>query len=153
MSKIWILVFTAVISWTPGVLAQNKVPTSSMTDRIFHAVDPGRGIIYADGVRVAVQGKLAQTESDMFVTSFKLAAVQHESRHRQVLIAVAIRWHANGIQNPVGMKYQSEFANKPVSDDDLILLYRQVLMEQGLVESDSSEVAGGSPSAIWEKLL
>jgi hypothetical protein len=88
--------------------------------------------------------KISPNEKKMYLASLKLADVLYlDSSHQRILIAVALRWQVQGMTNPIATawktrwkretKYTEEQLFVTVTDDELDLLYKQVLIDQGFV--------------------
>lgn len=102
--------------------------------------------VYVDATKVAVSGMVSEHSFDTWSASIRLAAVQQEDNHLRVLIGIANAWHKKGIPNPVA-KAMERMTGTNVSGEQLELLYRQVLLEQGIksiMHEDNPE--------IWELL-
>lgn len=96
--------------------------------------------VYVDATKVAVGGKVSELSFDRWSASIRLAAVQREDKHLRVLIAVTNAWHKQGIPNPVAKAMEED--DQYVSGEQLELLYRQVLVEQGMnsMHADKPEI-------------
>lgn len=123
----------------------NDVPTASMVTRVFPG-DLTTPMVYAEAMSLT---DLNPAMIAKYTASFKLAAVQRNKRHQQVLIAVAINWKVNEkTANPVAARYGDQFESVKVTDIQLLELYRQVLIEQGLATGQEKRDDDKSPD-IW----
>jgi len=149
-----ILSLIAMVLLCGNAAADYKVPNQSCTESIFGGTgDRGKAEAYADAMQLAKPPFTDVTERqwNMYIASLKLANVQYETKHRRVLLAVAISWHERGVTNPVGARLCAfEEGMSLVTEEELDKLYLQVLVEQGLVAGDEPPV--GSPAPVWAAL-
>ena len=82
---------------------------------------------------------------DTWAASCRLATIQGNDRHKSVLVAVAIRWQACGLENPIAKAMEFQNFGYIVSPVELEQLYRQVLTEQGMLPGDGD-------TGVWSLL-
>lgn len=127
-----------------GVPQNPGLTLSSIEEPIFKFKEPERLAAFVAAMDAASLPKISPNEKKMYLASLRLAnVVGLDRQHQRILIAVALRWQAQGMTNPVATAWQNRWKQEKytdeqlfvtVTDDELDLLYKQVLIDQGLVK-------------------
>lgn len=126
-----------------GVPKDPGLTLSSIEEPIFRYNKPECLGAFVSAMEATDLPKISPNEKKMYLASLKLADVLYlDSSHQRILIAVALRWQVQGMTNPIATawkirwkreKFTEEQLFVTVTDDELDLLYKQVLIDQGLV--------------------
>lgn len=127
-----------------GVPKNPGLTLSSIEEPIFKFKEPERLAAFVAAMDATDLPKISPNEKRMYLASLRLAnVVGLDNQHQRILIAVALRWQAQGMTNPIATAWQNRWKHEKytdeqlfvtVTDDELNLLYKQVLIDQGLVK-------------------
>lgn len=127
-----------------GVPKNPGLTLSSIEEPIFKFKEPERLAAFVAAMDATDLPKISPNEKRMYLASLRLAnVVGLDNQHQRILIAVALRWQAQGMTNPVATAWQNRWKQEKytdeqlfvtITDDELDLLYKQVLIDQGFIE-------------------